>query len=600
MQLYGLTWPFDDPIDVEVTAIRQGGRWKYQGKHYGEGLFHHYKSLQSLLWPWKKWDKWSELILQNLIENRMTLLSGPANASKSHSASAYIVSRYICFPFGNCNLVSSTDSRSLELKIFGEIKKLWNQARARYEATPGRIVESKQMIVTDDENSKATDYRNSIIGVPCLVGGNYVGLGRYAGIKSKSLFLAADELSHMPIAFYDAISNLDKNAGFKCVGMFNPKDRTDVSGKLAEPSAEEGGWENYNPTGKVMVWKTRFRGGKCIQLDGRDSPNNEALPGEDWPYPHLINRDDIANDIALYGQDAWQVSAMDFGVFPKDAQARRIITRSMCERFRAQEEPIWSHEPLIHIFSMDAAYGAVGGDRCVGVELVFGKCSDGETRLAFAGQPMVIPVKANLVDEQGSPVMPEDQIVNWVRDYCESKSRTSPIPLAHVGFDSTGRGSLVKRFADLWGNDFYAIEFGGPATDRPVSSKIHTKRCDYYLNYCTELWFDAAVLIMADQCRGMPTNVMEEGCMRGWWPVKEKKVQIEPKNGTDGKPGCKQRMGRSPDLFDSFVTGLAVAQKLGLKLGGNATSVGHQTPRWLLELMASQKRLQEGQRLKYR
>src|SRR5262249_2555407 len=153
--------------------------------------------------------------------------------------------------------------------------------------------------------------------------------------------------------------------------------------------------------------------------------------GEGWPFPHLINRDDISRDVAYYGEDSIQVSMMDYGIFPKDAQARRVITRSMCERHRAQEEPIWSHEELTHILSLDAAYGAVGGDRCVAVELIFGKCADGKERLAFAWQPMVIPVKGDKVDEEGKPVLAETQIVRWVRDYCENPQRPSAIPLSH-------------------------------------------------------------------------------------------------------------------------------------------------------------------------
>ena len=566
------------------------------GQWVGEGLFHHYKTLQGLLWPWKKWDPWSELILQNLLKNRLTLLSGPANASKTHSVASYVLSRYICFPRNNCNLVSSTDSRSLELRIWGEIKKLWNEARMRYPDTPGRLIESKQMLVTDSDVDKATDYRNGIIGLPVMVGGNFVGLGKLTGIKSGAVYLAGDELSFMPMAFFDAISNMTKNPGFACAGMFNPKDRTDTAGKLAEPAE---GWESYAPTGKTMVWKTRFCGGVCIQLDGRDSPNNIAKEGEGWPFPHLINRDDIKRDVDYYGEDSIQVSMMDYGVFPRDAQARRVITRSMCERFRAQEEPVWSHEELTHVFGFDAAYGAVGGDRCVGVELAFGKCSDGVTRIAFAGPPVIIPVKADALDADGKPIMPEDQITHWVQNYCENPLRSHPIPLSHVGFDSTGRGSLVASFARIWGSDFHAVEFGGTPSERPVSAKITTPCNLYYFNFVSELWYNVATLIMADQCRGMPTSVMEEFCMRGWEPIKDKKIQVEPKNPTNGKPGCKQRMGKSPDIADGAAVALEIAQRLGFVLGQGGNGVSRQSPRWLLELLERQKELNVSSRLKY-
>lgn len=597
MRLYGLDWPYSDPVDVEIECIRLGGKWQQAGRWWGEGLFHHYKALQSLLWPWKKWDPWGELILKELLRNRLVVMVGPANATKTHSVASYMLTRYIVYPRANCNLVSSTDSRSLELRVWGEIKKLWNESNQRYPDTPGRLVESRQMLVTDVEGDKATDYRNGIIGVPTMVGNTYQGLGKFVGIKAGSVFLAADEASFMGPAFFDGISNMSKNAGFCAAVMGNPKDRTDSFGKLAEPA---GGWETYSPTGKTMVWKTRFRGGVCIQLDGRDSPNNSAKEGEGWPFPHLINREDIARDLAYYGEDSAQVSMMDFGVFPKDAQARRVVTRSMCERHRAQEEPVWSHEPLTYLFALDAAYGAVGGDRCVGLELVFGKCVDGVVRLAFAEQPMVIPVKADRLDENGKPLLPEDQIAQWVKDYCENPQRRSAIPLAHVGFDSTGRGSLVAAFGRIWGPEFHAVEFGGQPTDRPVSAKIRTPCSEYYSNFVTELWFNFATLVVNDQCRGLPTNVMEEFCMRAWDMVREKRIQVEPKVGTKEKPGCKMRMGRSPDLADAAVVGVEVAQRIGFTLGQLGGGNPNHTPRWMLEMLDQQRKLRENSRLVYR
>lgn len=596
MELYGLNWPYSDPIDVEVSCIRRGGKWQQGGKWRGEGLAHHYQRLQSHLWAWKKWDRWSKLILENLLENRFTFLSGPANSAKTHSVASYIVSRYLCFSRGNCNLVSSTDSRSLELRVWGEIKKLWGEAKVRYPDTPGRLVESKQMIVTDDEDEEASDWRNGIIAIPALVGGAFVTLSRYCGVKSGSVFLAGDEAQFMPLGWVDVVANMAKNHGFKMAAMFNPKDRTDAAGKLAEP---QGGWETYAPTGKTMVWRTRFPGGKCIQLDGRDSPNNEARSGQGWPWPHLINRDDITSDIAFYGEDSIQVSMMDYGVFPKDAQARRVVTRSMCERHRAQEEPLWGHEPLVSVLGIDAAYGAVGGDRCVAVELTFGKCSDGVTRIAFVGQPNIIPVKGDAQEEDGRPIPPETQIARWVKRYCESVARVKPIPLSHVGFDSTGRGLLVKTFAEEWGHEFHAIEFGGMATERPVSAKIATPRSKYYFNFVSELWFALPVLIGADQCRALPTSIMEEFCMRAWDVIKDKKVQVEPKSGTEGKPGCKQRMGRSPDLADASVVAIEVAQRNGFELAAGAVA-GGKAPRWLEALCERAAEVSRARQLVYR
>lgn len=588
MKLYDRDWPHRSQIEIELEMIRLGGYWKRQSdpnKRYGNGLFYHYKALQACLWPWKKWDRWSSLILENLIANRLTMLVGPASSTKTHNVAAFMLCRYFAYSMSSCNLVSSTDSRSLELRIWGEVKKLWNEARARWDDAPGRMIESKQMLVTDGNDEDATDYRNGIICVPVVVGGQTIGLSKLVGFKNGSVFLAADELSFMPIAFFDCIANLNKNPGFRCAGMGNPKDRMDTFGKLAEPALEEGGWERYEPTGKTYTWNTRFPGGRVIQLDGRDSPNNDAEPGQPYPFPYIINRDDIKRDLDYYGEDSVQVSMMDYGIFPRDAQARRVITRTMVERFRAQEEPIWAEEELTKVVGVDVAYGSVGGDRCVGVEMHFGKCTDGVQRLAFAGDPFVIPVKAS------SDLMPEDQIALWLKTYCESGMRE--IPPSHVGFDSTGRGSFVAAFGRVWSNDFHAIEFGGSATDRPVSTKIVTPSRLHYYNFASELWFAAATAIQSDQIRGLPGGILEEGCLRGWdW--QNKKVQVEPKDE------MKKRGIRSPDLFDSFVVAIEVARRLGFELGNaGAINTGKQ-PRWLEELARRQKELHHRHALVHR
>lgn len=594
MKAYGVNWHGLSAIEIELELIRAGGVYRDGNRSCGHGLFFHYKQLQSLLAPWKKWDRWSELILNNLIENRLTVLTGPANSTKTSSVAFFALCRYIVWPTNQCVLISSTDSRSLELRIWGEIKKFWSAARNVYEDCPGRIVESKQMIVSDVDEDEATDFRNGIIGVPTISGGTFVGLGKFVGIKNGQVFLAADEAQFMSSAFYDGISNLSNNPQFQCAAMGNPKDRTDVLGKLAEPAASIGGWEGYEPTGKTFVYPTRFPGGKVVCLDGRDTPNNDRKPGEAPPYPYIITTESIAQAVEYYGEDSIQVSMMFYGIFPPDAQAKRVVTRSLVDRFRASEDLTWTHDPLTKIFAIDAAYGSIGGDRCVGVEMHFGKCSDGMQRIAFAGVPVVIPVTVR------NTMLPEDQIVTWVKDYCEAPTRN--IPPSHVAFDSTGRGSLASAFGRVWtdangtpiGTQVVAIEFGGLASDRMVSQKHQVPCRSYYLNFMSELWYDFRHLIESDQCRKLPINVMEEMCMRGWEMTKGNRFQVEAKDK------CKLRMGKSPDLADAAVTGLELAKRLGFRVIGTIGLKKSNTPNWLKDLMTKQQQLQKSKQLTYK
>lgn len=598
VERYGARW--SSPIVAEINAIRRGGIWEQEMSpgvwvDQGLGLFEHYKRLQSLLWPWKGWDRWSQQILSSLIENRLTALIGPNSSAKTHNVAAFVVTRYLCFAKNSMTLVSSTDIRSLELRIWGEIKKLWNEAKIRYPDTPGRIIESKQCIVTDIEELEATDYRCGIHCIPVLVGGNFQGLSRFSGLKAERIFLASDETQFCPPGWFDGIVALQKNREFKCAALGNPKDRTDTFGRLAEPSIESGGWEAYEPTGKTMMWPTRFPGGLAIQLDGRDTPNNDDVPkkeGEDWPYPYLINRNHIAADIEFHGSEDWHVYMNDYGIFPRDAQARRVVTRLSCERFRAFEEPVWRGDSLVKQFTLDAAYGAIGGDRCVGMETCWGPCTDGKMRLAAVGQPIVIPVKASL------DIEPEEQIAQWVMDYCVPKG----IEPGHVAFDSTGRGSLVSAFGRLWSTDVVPIEFGGSASDRPAPVKVKNKdgqqikAKDYYYNFVTELWFAWPTLVESDQCRALPTPVVDEGVLRGW-DYRNRKLQVEPKTADAGKPSYKTRLGRSCDFADTWCIAIELARRLGFPLG-DAGAKDDEIPSWLeYEAHRSKERLKRHQLL---
>jgi hypothetical protein len=271
----------------------------------------------------------------------------------------------------------------------------------------------------------------------------------------------------------------------------------------------------------------------------------------------------VEAELKYYGRESAKALMFVLGMFPKDSQSRRVLTRIMCEKFHAQEDIIWEMGPQFKVVGLDAAYGAVGGDRCPLIELHVGKCHDGVQRVSVANGPILVPVNARLLES------PEDQIANFVMKYCQERD----IDASHVFFDSTGRGSLVQSFGRIWSTAVNGVEFGGVASDRPVSNKPvgpnqnqKPKTCrQEYLNFVTELWFLTQVLVQSDQIRQLPTDVMEEGIARAWDFVNNAagvKIQVEPKSE------MKLRFGRSPDLMDALVCGLEGCRRLGLQVGG--------------------------------
>lgn len=562
-EVYGAMWPYLIlPVQVEIGMIRKGGRFKLKsGKEIGNGLEFHMKRLISLIWPEIQWHKWNELILKQWCDHHIIGITGPASSGKTCTAALISLADYYCFPDQTTVLCTSTEREMLEMKLFGEIKAFHKKAKSRFEFLPGTLIESRQRIATDrrDYESEGRDFRNGICGVPCKKGGTFVGLGSFVGIKNKRLRLVADEGNLMPRVYVDAISNLAKNSstvdGFKCMVMGNPMGIDNGLAMVCEPSARLGFWDGgVDQTGGTKTWDTRFQNGICVQLVGSDGPNSGAKAGEE-PYPYLIKDTDIAKDEAFYGKDSWQFLAMDEGRMPRGQGSKRVITRQMCLKCGAMEEPTWEGGPRTSIGFMDAAYSGVGGDRCVFGELQFGPA------LSLDGKDQVVKVIA-LMDTTVVPVTmdetmtPEDQIAAFVMEQCNRRG----IPPSRLFFDSTGRGSLMNAFGRLWSPEIRGIEFGGRPTKRPVSADIQMPCDEHYFNMVSELWYSVRLVIEARQFRGMTEEMLQEGCFREWGMVSGRKVQVEPKEK------MKVKMGRSPDLFDALACGVEGARRSGFQI----------------------------------
>lgn len=563
---YGLNFaPGTSELEVEKYMIRQGGQWKgKQGQTIGQGMFYHFKRFEQLLWPTEKlFHRWNELQLREYLQNRSVGVLGPASSGKTNSAATDMLADYYVWPDETTILICSTTKERLEDRIWGEIKKYHKIAKRRWPELPGNLIEGRLRIVTDSrkDSDEPRDFRNGIIGVACVAGGNYRGLGDFIGIKNKRVRMAADELQLLPPMFVFSVSNLDKNPDFKVIGLGNPKDTTDALGTLCEPAVELGGWEGgIDQTAETKVWKTRF-GGVAVQLVGSDSPNLDGKMG----IP-LITQEAIDRDVDRYGKDSLQFTMMNQGMMPKGQGSRRVITRQLCLKNRAVEQPEWLNSDRVKIAFLDAAYRGVGGDRCMYGELEFGQEAAAldepimEFNVASQAMPQnkhrqilaltrmsLVPVSVKL------DIEPEDQIVAFVKTACD----TAGIPPERFYFDAGMRTSLVTAFGRSWSPAVNSIDFGGNPSERNVSADIQIPCNKYYSKFVTELWFNVRLVIESKQFRGMTEGVMQEGCAREWTMVGANKIEVEP------KAKMKEKTGKSPDLFDALACGVFGATRHG-------------------------------------
>jgi len=555
--LYDLTWNHEDDnlITVEIWMIRQGEDYL---KKQGRTLFQHYRQLQSLLWPEDDHHEWSDLMLQTILEERITVVQGGKDSSKTHTMAKFGLTDYFCFPNETLILLSSTDVRGLELRVWGDLKDLFKRAKAVWPEAPGNAVDSLHGIFSDEvgDEVQIRDMRKGMLCIPCLEsGGQWKGLEKYTGIKQKRRRLLGDELQFMQPPYLTSLANLNKG-DFKGVFVGNPIGEGDPLDKLAEPV---NGWDNLLEISTTTTWKNAF-GGTTINLVGMDSPAIKH-PGK---YPYLIDQSDIDYIVQYWGKDSSEFWNQAAGVRRPGISLRRIVTREMVQQFNAQDEAIWKGNTTTKVYAIDAGYG---GDRCVGGEAEFGTDINGLQVLSLA-RPRVIPVK---VYPKSTPenerVLPEDQIAEFVKTDCERLG----IPAANVFHDSTGRGSLGSAFARLWRHDCNPVEFGGNPTPRPVMAdlfiydeklkKKRLKRCDeHYSKRVSELHYSVRYAIEARQLRGLTNEVRDELCAREWKRTRLDKIEVETKDET------KERLGRSPDLADHCAILVEGARQLGFQI----------------------------------
>lgn len=556
---YGVKFPVDaTDLEIEFWMIRKGSEWL---KTRGLTLFQHYKNAQKLLWPNEDEHRWTDLILEEILRNDITVLQGAKDSGKTHGMCKFGLTDYFCFPDETLIIVSSTDIRSLEGRVWGDIKSMFARALERHPWLPGHVLDSKHAICTDDlddESVVARDMRKGILCIPCKTSsGGQTNISAYVGMKQKRRRYLADEFQFMSLSMYESLGNAN-SGDFKMVCAGNPLGQGDPLDLIAEPTC---GWMAMPEPEVTTVWDNmRFLRSRTVNLVGTDSPNfdyDQSLPAK---YPYLTNKDSIARTVAGYGMNSHQFYSQCKGVRRSGLNARRVITKELCQKNKAYEDVTWEDDVMTKIFALDAAYGGVGGDRCIGGHIQFGKCMDGHQRI-YIHKPQLVPVNIRKAES------PEDQISEWTKNYCA----THGIPPENGFYDSTGRGSLGISFARIHSNKINPVEFGGKPSDRPVSydffiiddttKERRLKKCsEHYRKFVTELWWTVRIAIESDQIRGINDEIVNDGCMREWKEVAGNKIEVESKEET------KERMGKSPDIFDWLVTAVEGARRKGFQI----------------------------------
>lgn len=587
---YGLNWKDGtSALDIEFYFARRGDVWL---KSQGRSLFFHFKEIIKILWPKDDHHRWSDLILETFCSNEITVLMGCSDSTKTWSMAKIILIDYWLFPDSTLWLVSTTEGRGSELRIWGCIKDLFNQARGLHDYLEGNPIDHLKTITTDeidDEKREARSLRRGIIVIPCKTGGVVSGLAPYIGIKSPRLRHAGDEVPAMSDSFLNAYSNWYGKEDFKGIMSGNFMETDDPLGIAAEPV---GGWDTFVDSGKTQTWRSRFYNAAVVALDGRDSPNN------DFPYsdsgrprfPYLIGNKKLKGVAETKGTDSWEWYSQCVGKPVKGMDIWRVFTKDFCALHKASDDVIWKDGQILHLYSLDPAYG--GGDRCVGRHLELATDINNK-QILLAHIPEIIPIKVN-TDRDA-----EEQIAEFI--FHRSKQLT--VKPENIFYDSFGRGTLGFAFARLFGASCpVPVDSGMRPTNRPVRFDLFVddngtkrlKRCDeHYTKFVTEMYFSAREAVDSEQIRGLDQETIREGCSRKFTKNNYGKIELEPKDEYK-----ERNRGSSPDFMDNFVIGVEGARQRGFKiehLGGKVAKAAG--PDWLEKQSADYEKFLKGRHL---
>lgn len=560
IEAYNLRFPDGvRPADIELACFHRG----HPPEMGGLGRYGHLKNAIDLLCnePRRRqaaerklefdpeihdtyiWNDWTEWMQETFCEDAWVTITGPAASWKTTSAALYANCFWSCSPHDSVVIATSTTLDGLRRRVWKEVTKFHRWFGI------GNLVQSRNCIQFQKGSDDA-----GIFGIAVDKGEVEKAVSKIIGFHARRMLVIVDEMQTMNEAIVEACVNLESGAEvFQFIGLGNALSKFDPHGRMSEPKE---GWNSIDD--RTPSWRTKR--GVCVHLDGRDSPNIRA--GYD-KYPGMLKQRDLDNTIERDGENSPQFWQMRIGFWAPEGITKTVLSETMIDRFKAREKPVWIGE-YREGAGLDPAFE--GGDRCVLRIGRVGKIEvEGKERDAFDPSAAIIPIKLDVTSKE--PI--HYQIVRIVRQECEARG----IPREWFALDTTGEGGgLASIFAREWGPGFHEVEFGGRASEEPVSENNPLPASKEYLYRVTELWFNFRTAVQNGQVRGLDDETAIEFCKR-FYEMRGPLIQIEPKSQ------MKLRTGKSPDLADACVVLFDLFKKR-MGLLSNGRSGEHKRAQW--------------------
>lgn len=533
LHLYGV--PFDPPpgfnqLSVELASF---GSWYRHPTYNGPGRLAHFKTIQQYLWQGPheiRWHPWLEDQIASLCAHQQVSWNGCGASGKTFASGLYAMVWWLADPLMSTVLLTSTTGKMIRKRVWPVIQKL--HSTCIKPGFPGNMVDSKTTL-----QARKGDDKNAIFAVAVADGNTAKAVGDIQGIHNRRILVMIDEAPETPAAAFEACVNLEKGCSdFQLLAAGNPVSMLDQHGRFSEP---RDGWGSVSVESEE--WPTRT--GICLHFDGTKSPGLH-----DPSLGFLYSAKDLELDMRLRGPESPAFWKFCRGFYAPEGICQTVFSDAMVIKhdgrgkhiFRSQARPV---------AALDPAFG--GGDRCVLRFGMLGDLEDGRMALQLT-ESIQLDLKAESKDYVHM------QIAEQVRAQCEKRG----VEPEDFAMDTTGEGGgLAEHIVRTWGsNAFHRVEFGGRASDRPVSLEDKRSCHDVYRNRVTELWYSARAFLQGGQLKGLNQDEISEFTSRQY-ELKGALTQVEPKSE------MKARFGRSPDHADAVAVLVELARHKGASAG---------------------------------
>jgi hypothetical protein len=562
------------PLRIEMDAFLLG----LSVEEGGLGKATHYRNVVSTIWPTYAWHKWAELRAQafckvnveedvetgNRFIRSVTGLAGGTDSGKSYDMAALALVNWFVDPLNTMVIVVSTSKIDAKQRIWAALVKMYREAHAVGIAA-GRLIESMDIIKLSDEEGKAIDPSVGVSDASSIMllaaGDEYKddAQKRLQGKKNRRIVLVIDELQ-------DCSSSVINEAiwGFKgaqelhIVGAGNPSSIFDPHGKFCEPIK---GWMSVDE--ETSNWKIKVAGieGLALRFDSeKDNPNQQSFDkGKGLRYPFLPK----PNDVAVAKKELGELNPQYWRKFrgfwpPADTDDCTVVSDILLARHGALDKPIWDGTPK-DIAGVDPSY-TEGGDRFVFSHMKWGKLISGKWAIALEKQYV-------LNRRAGSQEDFQYEMIQQIHDL----SVKLGIPNQWMGVDASAGGIFWSIGERELLRGWHAVSFAGAASDLPVSAQYALRNeatgkpqvgKELFHNMSSELCFVSRYFLECEQLKGITPDL-------AWEMTQRKYVRRTRKIIIESKTDMKKRIGKSPDLFDSFSVGLFVARKVFGAMAGS-------------------------------